>query len=44
MGSCLLDDHITKDHITTQRHVTLRKPQQKYSLGPVSNRCLGVGA
>ena len=43
MGNAYSADHIAKDHIHTDITCNTREPQQKYRLGTVSNRLLGVG-
>ena len=43
MGNGYSADHIAKDHIHTDITCNTGEPQQKYRLGTVSNRLLGVG-
>ena len=43
MGKCYLTDYIAEDHIHTNITSNTEEPQQKYSLGTVSNRLLGGG-
>ena len=39
MGSCYSGDHITEDHLHTDKTTgNIKEPQQKYRLGKVSNR------
>ena len=41
MGNCYSADHTAEDHIHTDITRTIEEPQQKYSLGTVSNRLRG---
>ena len=43
MGKCYLINHIAEDHIHTDIICNTEEPQQKFRLGTVSNRLLGVG-
>ena len=43
MGNRYSAYHIAKDHIQTDITCNTEEPQQKYRLGTVSNRLLGVG-
>ena len=43
MGNCYSIDYIAEYHIHTDLTCFIEEPQQKYRLGTVSNRLLGVG-
>ena len=42
MGNCHSAGHIAEDHIHTDITGNIEEPQQKYRLGTVSNRLLGL--
>ena len=43
MGNCYSIEHIDEDHIHTDITYNTEESQQKYRLGTVSNKLLGVG-